>query len=129
MPSNTSDPWDLRLDGTPITIEWYGYRDPLPLPEVKRCVLEAATQAADRVWGGYWATPMGPLPYSCSFGNVNLWLRIEPDESLLWLHWWEVLLHFPQYVETNAWRGTQFVILWDEQGETKFVARGHLLAE
>ncbi len=33
---------------------------------------------------------MGPLPYSCSFGSVNLWLRIEPGEILLWLDWEDV---------------------------------------
>lgn len=127
--SNVSDPWDMRVPGTPITIEWYGYRDPLPVSEVQACVKKAAAKAAERVWGGYWATPMGLLPYSYSEGSVNLWLRIQPGETLTWLDWEGVLFCFPQYVEINEWRGTQFVILRDEPDETKVVAFGHLLAE
>ena len=124
-----SDPWDVRLDGTPITIEWYGYRDPLPVSEVQRCVTKAAVEAANRAWGGHWATPMGSFPYSWTNGSVNLWLGNEPGETLIWLDWSTVLLQFPQYLEANEWRGTQFIILWDEMGETKVIAFGHLLAE
>lgn len=126
---NVSDPWDMRVHDTPITLEWYGYRDPLPISETHRCVMKAVDEVAQRVWAGYWATPMGQLPYSYSDGNVNLWLRVEPGETLLWDSWSEVLPLFPQYLEANEWRGAQFVILWDEPGETKVVAFGHLLAE
>lgn len=128
-PSNVSDPWDMHVYGTFFTIEWYGYRDPLPIAETQRCVKKAAREAADRVWGGYWATPMESLPYSYLDGTVNLWLRIEAGETLIWLYWSGVLLCFPQYLEANEWRGTQFVLLWNEGGETKVIAFGHLLAE
>ena len=126
--SDVTDPWDMRVHDTSITIEWYGYRDQIPEFEVHGCVMRAATEAAHRVWGGHWATPMGPLPYSYSFGSVNLWLRIEPEEILLWLDWERVLFCFPHYLEANEWRGTQFVVLKDEPGGTKVVAFGHLLA-
>lgn len=101
--SNVSDPWDMRVPGTPIIIEFYGYRDRLPLSSTQRYVEKAASEAADRVWGGNWATPMEPLPHSYSYSDsrVNLWLRIEPGEILLWLYWSGVLLCFPQYVEAN----------------------------
>ena len=124
-----SDPWDMQIDGTPMTVEWYGYRDPLPVSEARRCVKKAAREAAQRVWGGNWATPMESLPYSYLDGAVNLWLRVEPDETFLWIDWSGVLVHFEQYVETNEWRGTQFAVLWGEGGGTKVVATGHLLAE
>ncbi len=127
--SRVNDPWDVPIDGTPLTIEWYGYRDPLPVSNTERCVGKAIAETAERVRGGYWATPMGPLPYSYSDGNVNLWLGIEPGETFVWLSWSEVLFRFPDYVETNDGRGTQFLILWNENGETKVVAFGHLLAE
>ncbi len=127
--SNVNDPWDMPIDGTPMTIEWYGYRDPLPVSKTERCVDKAIAEMTEHVWGGHWATPMGHLPYSYSDGNVNLCLEIQPGETLVWVLWSEVLLCFPQYVETNDWRGTQFIILWDEESETKVVAFGHLLVE
>lgn len=128
-PSNVSDPWDMRIPDTPITIEWYGYQDSLPVHEVENCLRKAAHEAAQRVWGGHWATPMGPLPYSYVDGSVNLWLSIEPGETFVWLSWSDVLALFPRYLETNEGKGTQFIILWDEGGETKVVALGCLLAE
>ena len=128
-PSNASDPWDVRIEDTPMIIEWYGYRDTLDISQSRRCVEKAANEAAQRVWTGYWATPIEPRPYSYSDGSVNLWLRVEPGETLLWLSWSEVVSIFPQYLEANEWRGTQFLILWDEHSETKVVAFGHLLNE
>ena len=128
-PSHVSDPWDVPVEDTPMTIEWYGYRDALDMSRTTRCVEKAATEAIQRVWQGYWATPVGPLPYSYSDGNVNLWLGVEPGETLVWLSWAEVLSMFPQYLVANEWRGTQFLVLRDEHGETKVVAFGHLLEE
>ena len=126
---NVSDPWDMPIPRTSLTIEWYGYRNPLPVTDAQRCVKKTAKEAAERVWGGYWATPMEQaLPYSYLAGSVHLWLQIEPGETLTWLRWSEVLLCFPLYLEANEWRGTQFVILRDVSGEHELVAVGHLLA-
>ena len=127
-PSNVSDPWDVRLENTRITIEWYGYRDPLPVPKAKRCLDKARSEAIQRVTEGYKDTRMGPLPYSYSEGNVELWLGIEPGETFVWLSWFSVLFRFPQYVEAIHWRGTQFIVLLDEHGQTNVVAFGHLVA-
>ena len=113
-----------------LIIEWYGYREPLPVSEAQRCVKKTTRQAAERVWSGYWATPLEEgVPYSYSDGIVHLWLRIEPGETFTWLQWSEVLLCFPEYMEANEGRGTQFAILRDVSGEPKFIASGHLLAE
>ena len=128
-PSNVSDPWDMRIQGTPMTIEWYGYRRTLDSSHTRQCLEQAAYEALQRLYMGHWATPIGPLPYSYSDGNFNLWLRVEPGETLIWLSWSEVLSIFPQYLEANEWKGTQFLILWDEHGETRVVAFGHLLEE
>ena len=129
--SNVSDPWDMRVHGTPMTIEFYGYRAPVNKLDAQRCLEKAASEAADRILWADWTLPMEPLPHSYSYTDdrVNLWLRIEPGEILLWLYWFGVLGCFPQYFEANEWRGTQFVILWDEPSESKVVAFGHLVAE
>lgn len=85
--------------------------------------------AEELVWGGNWATPMGPHPYSYSDGRVHLWLGVEPGETFTWLHWSEVLLRFPIYILSNQRKGTQFLVLRDTLGGTKVVAFGQLLAE
>ena len=127
---NVSDPRDMPLPSTFLTIEWYGYRNPLPVSDAQHCVKKTVNEAAERVWGGYGATPMEQaLPYSYLAGSVNLWLRIEPGETLTWLHWSQVLFCFLLYVEANEWRGTQFAILRDVSGEPELVAVGHLLAD
>ena len=127
--SNVSDPWDVHIQDTPMTIEWYGYRDTLDSSQTRRCIEKAASEALQHLWMGHRATPIGALPYSYSDGRLNLWLRVEPGETLVWLSWLKVLFIFPQYLEANEWKGTQFLILWDEHGETKAVAFGHLLEE
>lgn len=120
----------MPVPNTVLTIEWYGYREPLTVSDTQRCVKKVTVEAAERVWSGYWATPMEQgVPYSYLDGSVHLWLRIEPGETLTWLHWSQVLFCFPQYAEANEWRGTQFAILRDVSGEPELVAIGHLLTE
>ena len=118
----------MHIDGTPITIEWYGYRDPLPELETQHCISAAATQALAHVLGGQGSTPLGQRPYSYSAGSVNLWLRIEPGETLIWVFGWNVLFYFPLYLRINEERGTQFIILREGPYETKVLAFGQLLA-
>lgn len=125
---NMSDPWDVRVEGTRITIEWYGYRDPLPIPEAKLCLGKASSEARQRMSEGHMNTQMGPLPYSYSDGNVELWLGIEPGETFVWFTWFVVLFCFPECVKAIGWRGTQFLVLLDDHGQTRVVAFGHLLA-
>ena len=123
------DPWDMRVPYTTLTIEWYGYRDPLPVSEAQHCINEATLEAMkalrSRVMSG-----LGHVPYSYSYGGVNLWLRLEPDEVLKWLFWLQTLRSFTQYGEANEWRGTQFLLLrYDRTGGTSLVAIGQLLAQ
>ena len=68
-------------------------------------------------------------PYSYSYGGVNLWLKLEPDEVLDWLSWLQTLRNFAQYGKANEWRGTQFLLLrYDLAGNISLVAIGQLLA-
>ena len=128
-PSKASDPWDMRVPNTYLTIEWYGYRDPLPVSGAQRCLSEAIREATE----GLKAKIMGSLghhPYSYTYGSVNLWLSLEPDEVLLWLFWLQAIRCFTRYGEANQWRGTQFLLLRpDLAGGEELLAIGHLLAE
>ena len=129
VPSNVRDPWDMRVPSTRLTIEWYGFRDPLLVSEAQHCINEALREAMkalrSRVMGG-----LRHDPYSYSYGGVNLWLRLEPDEVLDWLPWLQTLRSFTQYGEANGWRGTQFLLLrYDLTGNTSLVAIGQLLAD
>ena len=129
VPSNARDPWDMRVPSTYLTIEWYGYRDPLPVLEAQRCINEAMREAMKALRSRV-TTSLRHDPYSYSYGNVNLWLRLEPDEFLHWLFWLQTLRTFTQYGEANEWRGTQFLLLrYDLTGNTSRVAAGQLLAE
>ena len=127
--SNARDPWDMRVPSTYLTIEWYGYRDPLPVVEAQYCINEAMREAMkalrSRVMSG-----LRHDPYLYSYGSVNLWLRLEPDEVLNWLFWLQTLRSFTQYGQANEWRGTQFLLLrHDLTGDTSLVAIGQLLPE
>ena len=129
VPSKAPDPWDMRVPSTYLTIEWYGYRDPLPVSEAQHCINEAMREAMKALQIGV-VSGLRHVPYSYSYGGVNLWLRVEPDEFLLWLFWLQTLRSFAQYGEANEWRGTQFLLLrYDLTGEARLVAIGQLLAE
>ena len=119
----------MPVPNTYLTMEWYGYRDPLPISEARRCIETASAKAAGHVVSGDWNIPLGSDPHSYVDGNVELWLKLQPDETLSWLHWLEVLFSFEQYGQENMWRGTQFVMLWLSPGEDYVVAFGHLLAQ
>ena len=121
VPSNARDPWDMHVPHTDLTIQWYGYRGPLPVLEAQYCVNVAMKALRSRVMSG-----LRHDPYSYSYGGVNLWLRLEPDEVLNWLFWLQTLRSFTQYGQVNEWRGTQFLLLRDD---TSLVAIGQLLAE
>ena len=127
--SDVRDPWDMSIPYTMLTIEWYGYRDPLPVSEAQHCINEAMREAMkavrSRVMSG-----LQHVPYSYSSGGVNLWLKVELDEVLDWLFWLQTLRSFSQYGKANEWRGTQFLLLRrDPAGDTRHVAIGKLLAE
>lgn len=59
------------------------------------------------------ARPLGPCLLSGTPTQMAL-LICGRELTLIWLYWSGVLLRFPQYLEANEWRGTQFVLLWDE---------------
>ena len=119
----------MRVPSTYLTIEWYGYRDPLPVSEAQHCINEAMREAMEALRTGV-ISGLRHVPYSYSYGGVNLWLRVEPDEFLRWLFWLQTLRSFTQYGEANEWRGTQFLLLrYDPTGDARLVAIGQLLAE
>ena len=68
---------------------------------------------------------MGPGPYVWSGGDATLFL--SPDgEALTWARWSVAPLAIRQIIMSNAYRGTQFVLLWRGIGP---VGYGQLIAE
>ena len=126
---NVSDPYIIHVGGTPMTIKWYAFRGPMPSSQSARCILEACKEIEEHSIEGQSNTPMGHFPYTYSEGIVNLWVRIENGETLTWGSWYLALRSFVRYLIENDRRGAQFIILWEEHGETKPVAHGHWLAE
>lgn len=128
VPSNMRDPWDMSVPSTYLTVEWYGYRDPLPVSEAQHCINEAMREAMKALRSGV-VRGLSHVPYSYSYGSANLWLKVEPDEVLTWLFWLQTLRTFTQYGEANEWRGTQFLLLrYGPTGDTSLVASGQLVA-
>ena len=109
------DPWDFRIPGSPLTVEFYGYSDPVSLTHFEKCIREAEGDIATQVSTGNAGSSLGTRLIRYTASSVDLVLI--PDERLTWRMWTRVPSVIQYYLGHNGLKGAQFIILWDGLGD------------
>lgn len=108
------DPYDLDIEQTQLTIEFYDYQGIVTYNGTSRCVIAAQDDAMQKISAGQGDNSMGPGPYVWSFEDVTLYL--SPDEQLTWAQWSRVPETIIVFLLANGWKGTQFIVLHHRLG-------------
>lgn len=106
-----------------LTIEFYGYQDPLNYFDMCNCESAALEDAKQKIKDHEGYNTMAPGPYVWSSGNVALYM-IPADEQLTWNKWYMMPRIITSFVEDNELKGTQFIVLWRGVGP---IASGHFI--
>ena len=123
--TNFPDPYDFVTANPRLTIEFYGYQTPIHFVDLTLCVINANEDVMHEVTAGQGNFPMGPGPYVWTAGGATLFLSPE-GEALTWARWTVAPLAIRKFIMLNAYRGTQFILLWRGVGP---VGYGQLIAE
>ncbi len=107
---NYPDPYEKRV-GDVLTIEFYGYQEPLNYEDMCNCEIAALEDGEQKMRDHEGRNPMPPGPYVWSSGSVALHM-IPEGEKLTWSKWYTVPRLITSFVEDNDLKGTQFIMLW-----------------
>lgn len=122
--STVLDPYDLHVEGSSLTIEFYGYGPPLTFAAVTSCCLKAFTDCKEH--GGLGVPgedeSMGTAVRVYSYRDTHLYLY--PGESMTWglLNHFQMGMRQFQLSTLNTPRQTSFILL--EDGEEGDVGHG-----
>lgn len=117
------DPYDKHYDNG-MTIEFYGYRGFVEVVAVAMIAGVANRDIANSLNGGRSMDDiMSNSSYSYSADSVNLCL--VPEENLTWRMWAGGPTRIMDFVYSNDFKGTQFILLYRDLG---VVGKGQLLS-
>lgn len=123
-PVTVHDPYDLHVEGSSLTIEFYGYGPPLTFAAVTSCCLKAFIDC--KAHGGLGVPGedelMGTAVRVYSYRDTHLYLY--PGESMTWglLNHFQMGMRQFQLSTLNTPRQTSFILL--EDGEEGDVGHG-----
>ena len=115
--STVHDPYDLHVEGSSLTIEFYGYGPPLTFAAVTSCCLKAFIDC--KAHGGLGVPGedelMGTAVRVYSYRDTHLYLY--PGESMTWglLNHFQMGMRQFQLSRLNTPRQTSFILLEDEE--------------
>ena len=121
---NIPDPFDFVTANPQLIVEFYGYQGRINYDDLAICIGHAYDDVVREISNGRGQLPMSAGPYVWSAGKAALYLI--PDEELTWARWSAAPLAIRRVITFNAYRGTQFVLLWRGLGP---VGYGQLVAE
>ena len=108
------DPYDMTIQSIGLTIEFYGYQGSMSPTAISECISAAVYDVLQHVAESQATMRMEAPSYSYSAGGVNLFL--SPKRNLKWGMWAFVPNWIQEFVATNGFRGTQFILLWEGFG-------------
>lgn len=110
------DPYDLDVLTDQLTIECYGYRDPVPDSDLDKTKTAVSKDLWRKIYTQHQErTPMGTSkPYLWSSSDV--YISLHPDERLTRGQCLLAPVQMKRFLKDNGLRGMQFVLLWHGLG-------------